>query len=88
MTKFQPGRGYTKADWDAVSDPHGSTDEELAQARPTAEALPDLRAGLVAEIRRKGGRPRAENPKQTIAIRLDPDVLAAFRATGPRGRRA
>ena len=83
MTKFQPGRGYTKADWDAVSDPHESTDEELAKARPMAEALPDLHAALVAEIKRKGGRPKAENPKQTIAIRLDPEVLAAFRATGP-----
>ena len=60
-----------------------STDEELAQARPMSEALPGLHAALMAEIKRKGGRPKAENPKQTIAIRLDPDVLAAFRATGP-----
>lgn len=83
MIKFKAGRGYTKEDWQAVSDPHDSTDEELAQARPMAEALPDLHSALVAEIKRKAGRPKADNPKQTIAIRLDQDVLAAFRATGP-----
>jgi len=84
LTKFKPGRGYTKADWDEVSDPHESTDEELAQARPMSEALPDLHAALVAEIeRRKAGRPKAEVRKRTISLRVDPAVLDAFKATGP-----
>lgn len=78
--EFQPGRGYTKADWDEVSDPHESTDEELAQARPFREAFPDLYASIQ---RKKAGRPKLERPKQSIALRLDADVLEAFKATGP-----
>ena len=31
----------------------------------------------------KRGRPKLEEPKQKIAIRLDPDVLAELRGTGP-----
>lgn len=81
---FRPGRGYSKADWDDVSDRHESTEEDLAQAKPFAEALPELHAALMTDIaRRKGGRPKAAVTKQTIALRVDPDVLAAFKATGP-----
>jgi uncharacterized protein (DUF4415 family) len=29
------------------------------------------------------GRPKSESPKEAVNIRLDPDVLAYFRATGP-----
>lgn len=29
------------------------------------------------------GRPKAETPKEAINIRLDPDVLAHYRAAGP-----
>lgn len=29
------------------------------------------------------GRPKSESPKEAIDIRLDPDVLAHYRATGP-----
>jgi uncharacterized protein (DUF4415 family) len=29
------------------------------------------------------GRPKSAAPKEPIAIRLDPDVLAHYRATGP-----
>ena len=32
-TKFEPGRGYTKEDWDAVDSPE-LTDEVLASLRP------------------------------------------------------
>jgi uncharacterized protein (DUF4415 family) len=31
----------------------------------------------------KLGRPKKAAPKKTVNIRLDPDVLAHFRATGP-----
>ena len=30
------------------------------------------------------GRPRSDAPKEAVNIRLDPDVLAHFRRTGPR----
>jgi uncharacterized protein (DUF4415 family) len=32
---------------------------------------------------RRGGRPRKAAPKEAVNIRLDPDVLAHFRAGGP-----
>jgi uncharacterized protein (DUF4415 family) len=31
----------------------------------------------------KRGRPPAEHPKQAVTMRLDADVLAFYRATGP-----
>jgi uncharacterized protein (DUF4415 family) len=33
--------------------------------------------------RAKIGRPKKDAPKEAVNIRLDPDVLADFRATGP-----
>jgi hypothetical protein len=35
--EFTPGQGYTKEDWDEVSDNPELTDEELAQGKPFAE---------------------------------------------------
>ena len=35
------------------------------------------------ELVRRGGRPKKAAPKEAVNIRLDPDVLAHFRATGP-----
>ena len=56
------------------------TDEEMARARPFTEAFPEL-----AEKMRKnlGGRPRLENPKAAVSIRLDQDVVSWFKASGP-----
>ncbi|MGO8915861.1 MAG: BrnA antitoxin family protein [Stellaceae bacterium] len=31
----------------------------------------------------RGGRPKSVSPKVAVSLRLDPDVLAHFRATGP-----
>jgi uncharacterized protein (DUF4415 family) len=33
--------------------------------------------------RRLHGRPRVETPKHLVSLRLDPDVVARVRATGP-----
>jgi uncharacterized protein (DUF4415 family) len=32
---------------------------------------------------KKGGRPKSENPRQLISLRLPKDVIAKWRATGP-----
>lgn len=32
---------------------------------------------------RRGGRPKSEAPKQAVNIRLDADLVAHYRATGP-----
>ena len=63
-----------------ASDPDApeATDEQLAQARPFAEVFPEL----AESIRRGRGRPPLEKPLQQISIRLDPDVIAKFKATG------
>lgn len=65
-----------------ASDPDApeATDEQLAQAKPFVDAFPAL-----AEKMRKnvGGRPRLDNPKIAISIRLDQDVVSAFKAAGP-----
>ena len=55
-----------------------ATDEQLAQARPFAEAVPEL----FESIRRARGRPAVEKPKQVVSIRLDQDVINKFKATG------
>ena len=78
MTKeFEEGHGYTKEDWDAVDSPE-LTDEEVAQARPFAEVFPDL----AESIRKARGRPKLETPKQQVSLRLDPEVIEKFKATG------
>lgn len=77
-TEFEPGRGYTKQDWDDVSDNPEWTEEDFKNAKPFAEVFPDL----AASIRRARGRPKVEAPKQQVSLRLDPEVIAKFKATG------
>jgi uncharacterized protein (DUF4415 family) len=55
-----------------------ATDEQLARARPFAEAFPDL----MASIKRGWGRPKLESAKQAVTLRLDPATLARFKALG------
>lgn len=79
--KFDPthaaAHGYTREDWDAVDSPE-LTEEDLAKARPFAEVLPAL-----AEKMRGVGRPRSDNPKLPVSLRLDRDVIEAFKKDGP-----
>ncbi len=60
------------------------TGEDFQQMRPAAEVLPELFGAAVAAemLKPKGGRPKSESPKVFTGIRLDAEVLAAFRATG------
>jgi uncharacterized protein (DUF4415 family) len=56
----------------------------FAQARPAADILPELFGQGAAEemLRPKRGRPALAHPKEHVNLRLDPDVLAAFKQTG------
>ena len=47
------------------------------------DELPELTDDMLARgTINKGGRPRAENPKKLISIRLPEDVIQRWRATG------
>jgi uncharacterized protein (DUF4415 family) len=87
MTKrtSQPKRRITAAEEAEIqrqiaADPEDEdiTDEQIAQAKPFAEAFPEL----MESIKRARGRPRVEAPKQAVTLRLDPSTLAKFKAAG------
>ncbi|PYB77023.1 BrnA antitoxin family protein [Rhizobium wuzhouense] len=75
---FVEGRGYTRADWDEVSDNPEMTEAELKELRPFREVFPEL----AASIDRKLGRPKADSPKKAISLRLDAEVIERFKAGG------
>lgn len=52
------------------------TEETSARAMPFSSLSVALRTKL-------RGRPKADVTKQAVKLRLDPDVLAVLRATGP-----
>ncbi len=56
------------------------TAEDFAKAVPFTEAFPALAAAMLKSI---AGRPKSENPKVAVSLRLDRDVIEKFRATGP-----
>ena len=65
-----------------ASDPDApeATDAQLAQVKPFTEAFP----ALAEKMRRNGGgRPKSENPKVAVSLRLDPEVVSRFKAEGP-----
>ena len=74
---FRPGRGYTRQDWDDVESPE-LTNEQIAEAKPFAEVLPDLAASI-----RKGRGPNKAPTKKLVSLRLSPQVLDAYKAKGP-----
>lgn len=84
-TRFSSKRDLTQQEEADIqrmiaSDPDApeATDEQLAQAKPFAEAFP----ALAESIKRGRGRPKMESPRQQISIRLDADVIEKFKATG------
>jgi uncharacterized protein (DUF4415 family) len=74
---FKPGQGYSKEDWDAVQDNPEWTEEELAQARPFAEVLPELAASI-----RKGRGPNRAPTKRLVSLRLSGEVIDKYKAGG------
>ena len=48
------------------------------------DELPELTDDMLARGKvNKGGRPRSDNPRKLISIRLPEDVILKWRATGP-----
>jgi uncharacterized protein (DUF4415 family) len=59
------------------------TDEQLKSLRPAKEVMPS--ALYEALVKRGRGRPRLDESakKVIVKLRVDPDVLEAFKADGP-----
>lgn len=58
-------------------------DEHAVQAAEYEE-LPELTDEMLARaVVNKGGRPRSDNPRKLITLRLPADVIDRWRATGP-----
>ncbi|AWP85345.1 BrnA antitoxin family protein [Bordetella bronchiseptica] len=55
------------------------TDAEFRRAKPAAEVLPESVHAMLG-IRRRG--PQKTPTKQIVTIRLSPDVVEAFKASG------
>jgi uncharacterized protein (DUF4415 family) len=78
MREFEPGHGFTKEDWDEVSNNPAWTPEDFTKARPFAGVFPELDAS----IKRTRGKQKTPT-KELVSLRLDRATLAAYRATGP-----
>lgn len=61
-----------------------ATDAWFHEARAAEQVLPELVGDDAAQelLRPRRGRPRSTNPKEHVNIRLDADVVRAFRSTG------
>ena len=57
------------------------TAEEIRRARPLLDVLPKETAAAVRRSRGQRG-PQKQPTKELISLRVDRDVVAAFRATG------
>lgn len=62
------------------------TPEEIRDARPLLDVLPDETAAAVRRYRGQRG-PQRGPTKQLISLRVDRDVVAAYRSTGPGWQR-
>ena len=52
--------------------------------RSEYKELPELTEEMLRRaVVSKGGRPRSPNPRQLISLRLPPEVVKRWRATGP-----
>lgn len=60
------------------------TENTFARARPAREKLPELLGEATAsQLLRPRGRPKTGNARMAISLRLPPETLALWKATGP-----
>lgn len=60
------------------------TTEMIARARPAKEILPKIfGARTAAAMLKPRGRPKSPESKVAISLRLPPETLARWKATGP-----
>jgi len=61
-------------------DAHEWTEADFSRAKPAAQVLPE--ATYAALLKRPRGRPKLGKTKVFLALRVDEEVLEAFKATG------
>ncbi len=81
MTSRKKPNDIPAKDWDDVDSPP-LTGRKLAGMRPLREVYPDL-AEFAAKRKRGQRGPQKAQTKKSITIRVDRDVLASYKATGP-----
>ena len=60
------------------------TKATFAKAKPAADVLPELYGATVARrMLKPRGRPKTGTARTSISIRLPPETLARWKATGP-----
>ena len=79
--KFRPGRGYSKADWDEVSESPELSEADFAKAKPARDILPESFFATI-EAQQRDKVTAKEDTQETVSLRLDRDVLAEFRKRG------
>jgi uncharacterized protein (DUF4415 family) len=85
MSKFDKRRPLTDAEEAEIqamiaSDPDNPelTSEQIANERPFAEVFP----ALAESIKRSRGRPKVDDPKEAITLRLPSATIERFKAAG------
>ena len=61
------------------------TAEDFRNARPVREVMPEL-IEAAERLRVRLGRPKLEEPKEHVSLRLDPVVVKSFKEDGPGWR--
>lgn len=82
MRKRKKPAHISHADWEDGEIPE-LTAEDFRRMRPAREVLPRLvGAKVAAELLRPRGRPRKDNPKAQVTLRLDAEVVEHYKAGG------
>jgi uncharacterized protein (DUF4415 family) len=77
MPNVKKRAAYSRKDLRDVSANPELTKADFARAKPFAEVFPDLAASI-----RKGRGPNKAPTKKLVSLRLSPEVLEHFKATG------
>lgn len=62
----------------SADDIPGMTGADFAAAKSVKSDMPEVAAAM----KRGRGRPKIEHPKERVSLRLDPMIVAAYKATG------
>ena len=81
MSKHKKPDDILQADWDAVNSPEW-TDEDFKRAKPAKKVLPEAVYNSLIVGRCGQTGPQKAPLKATLNLRVDPDVVEAYKATG------